>query len=158
TGTGTYTINVQPVTTAIQALTLGSVVSGSIGLTGEQYQFTFNLPAPALLYFDALTNNASLAWTLTGPAGTPVSNQAFTGSSDRLLNLPAGDNTLTVDGTGDARGAYQFRLSDLASAAVPTLSASNTQSGTLSPGNETDLYRLTAAAGDKFLFDAQTIS
>ncbi|MHB8861524.1 MAG: putative Ig domain-containing protein [Pirellulaceae bacterium] len=156
TGSGTYTINVQPVTTISQALTLGNVINGSIGVTGHQDLYIFNLAAPALLYFDALTNNASLTWTLTGPAGTAVSNRAFNSGADTLLNLRAGDYTLTVDGTGDATGAYQFRLFELAQASA--LTPGTPQSGTLSPGNESDLYRFSAAAGDKFLFDAQTSS
>src|SRR5205085_2417700 len=67
--------------------------------------------------------------------------------------LPAGDYVLTVDGTGDATGDYQLRLLDLASA--PPLTPGTPVSGTLEPGNETDLYRFDASAGDHFFFDAQ---
>ena len=109
-----------------------------------------------LFYFDALTNNGSLRWTLVGRGGTPVNNRTLTTGSDILLNLRAGDYTLTVDGIGDATGAYQFRLSDLA--LVPTLGVGTPQSGTLNPGNETDLFQFTAAAGDKFFFDAQAVN
>ena len=57
TGSGNYTFNLAPVTDGLQALTLGSVVSGAIAMPGQQQQYTFTLPAAARLYFDSLTNN-----------------------------------------------------------------------------------------------------
>ncbi|MFN0055355.1 MAG: Ig-like domain-containing protein [Planctomycetales bacterium] len=158
TGTGTYTINAQPVTPISQALNLGDLVNGSIAAAGEEDPYTFSLATPSLLYFDALTSIPSPRWTLTGPAGTAVSFQPFSTGSDRVLNLPAGDYTLTLDRVSDTTGAYQFRLSDLASAAIPTLTPGTPQSSALNPGNETDLYRITASAGDRLFFDSQGIS
>src|SRR5262249_58508605 len=61
--------------------------------------------------------------------------------------------TLTVDATGDQTGAYAFRLWDLAQATA--LAPGTPVSGSLSPANETDLYRFSANAGDRFLFDSQ---
>ena len=154
-GIGTYTINVQPVTIASQPLTLGSLVNGSIDVPGGQDQYTFSLPAPALLYFDALSSNGSFkgdVLALTGPAGTVVNNLDFTATFP-VLNLIAGDYTLSVDGFGDFTGPYQFRLSDLAQAT--SLTPGTPQSGTLDPATETDLFQFTAAAGDQFFFDVQ---
>jgi RHS repeat-associated protein len=154
---GTYTFNVQPALIRTAALTLGTVVNGAIATAGGQDQYAFTLPGAARLYFDSLTNNHNLTWTLAGPAGTAVSNRAFDGSDGAAdLNLPAGAYTLTIDGTTDATGAYSFRLSDLASATP--LVPGTPVSGTLDPGNETDLYRFTAAAGDRFFFDVQARS
>src|SRR5947207_8324215 len=62
--------------------------------------------------------------------------------------------TLFRSGVGDATGAYQFRLLDLASATA--LTPGTPVNGTLDPATETDLYRFTAAAGDQFFFDVQT--
>jgi len=69
--------------------------------------------------------------------------------------LPAGTYTLTVDGSGATTGIYSFRLLDLDSA---TLLAPGTPQtgGTLSPGNETDVYKFSATAGDSFYFDSLT--
>ena len=99
-----------------------------------------------------------MTWTLTGPTGTVVSNRAFNTSDgsnvlNPVVNVPAGDYTLTVDGSGDATGAYSFRLSDLAAAIA--LTPGTPVSGALSPANETDLYRFEVAAGDRLYFDAQ---
>ena len=64
--------------------------------------------------------------------------------------------TLTVDGQGDAAGAYEFRLLDLAVGAA--LPPGTPVGGSLAPANETDVYRFTAAAGDQFYFDLQAWS
>src|SRR5262249_19208664 len=119
---------------------------------GEQDRYTFSLAVTSLLYFDALTNNSNLTWTLTGLAGTAVSNRRFDQSDGTpLISVPPGDYTLTIDVPGEATGAYSFRLSDLA-AATP-LTPGTPVSGSLNPANETDLYRFTSAAGDRFFFD-----
>jgi RHS repeat-associated protein len=159
TGSGTYTINVQPAPINTAPLTLGSTVSGSITTAGAQDRYTFTLASASLLYFDALTDNQNLTWTLVGPAGTPVSGRRFTASDDGgianpVLRVPAGDYSLTVDLPGDQTGPYSFRLWRL-DQATP-LTPGTPVSGSLSPGNETDLYRFDAAAGDRFFFDAQS--
>ena len=76
------------------------------------------------MYFDSLTNNSNLNWTLVGPAGTAVSNRSFSGSDglnlsgNPVLNLVAGTYQLTVAASGSTTGAYQFRLWDLAGRVV----------------------------------------
>ena len=157
TGAGTYTFNVQPVTTDSQALTLGSVTSGSIGVTGEQDQYTFNLAAPGLFYFDCADQQQQPDLDAGGP-GRHRGHQPGLHRSDGtsfsgnpVLNLVAGAYTLTVDASGDLTGAYQFRLLDLAEATPFT--PGTPVSGALDPANETDLVRFTASAGDRFFFD-----
>src|SRR2546428_5699411 len=84
----------------------------SIGVTGEQNQYTFTLAAPALVYFDALTNNSNLTWTLAGPAGTAVNKSGIAlfdspaSFSNPMPNLACDNYTLTVAGIGDANGPY----------------------------------------------------
>ncbi|MFN0054155.1 MAG: putative Ig domain-containing protein [Planctomycetales bacterium] len=154
---GAYTLNVQPVTVSTTPLTLGQTVSGAIGAAGEQDQYTFNLAAAGLYYFDSLINNSSLNWSLAGPAGAAVTSRGVSASdgatltSNPTLNLIAGAYTLTVDAGGDGTGAYQFRLLDLADAV--SFTPGTALSGALNPANETDLVRFTAAAGDRFFFD-----
>src|SRR6185312_14068492 len=102
------------------------------------------------LYFDSLTNDASLNWTLTGPRGVEVPSRSFTASdsasiSNPVLNLIAGNYTLTVSASGDHTANYSFRLSNLASATPIVLG--NPISGTLSSGTNTDFYQFTAQAG-----------
>jgi RHS repeat-associated protein len=164
TGTTNYTFNVQPVTITTQALTLGNTVSGAIGVTGEEDRYTFALGSPSLVYFDSLTNQVRVRWSLTGPPGAAVTDRSLQASDDGTLNpsdkpvfsLPTGMYTLTVDGDGDFTGGYQFRLWDLAQATP--LTPGTPVTSTLDPANETDPYRFAAAAGDRFFFDVQARS
>jgi hypothetical protein len=133
-------------------------VNGAVSVPGEQTRYTFTLAQDTFLYFDALTNSSNFTWTLTGPPGTVVDARPFTNTdsfsatgNNPVLSLGAGAYTLTVDGVGDATGAYQFRLVDL-KAAQP-LTSSTPANGSLELPNETDLYRFDATAGDSFFFD-----
>ena len=158
---GSYTINVHPAPLSTTPLTPGSVTSGALTTPGEQDRYTFALPAASLLYFDSLTANANMTWTLVGPGGTAVGARSFASSDsvnvgvNPVISVPAGEYTLTVDGNGDLTGAYAFRLSELSSATPIT--PGTPFSGSLDPGNETDLYRFTASAGEQFYFDALTV-
>src|SRR5262249_32247655 len=120
--------------------------------------YAFTLPSASLLYFDALTSNFQLNWTLTGPAGNAVFLRSFnqsdatSTSANPVLNLVAGDYTLTI-GAGGTTAPYSFRLFDLGQATPIT--PGTPVSGSLSPANETDLYRFDASAGDRFYFDVQ---
>jgi hypothetical protein len=179
TGTDSYTINVVPVVdgtpttiTATQMLS-GDTLLGAIALPGEQDTYTFTLADTTQLYFDALTNNGSLAWSLVGPsgAGAPiVSNRGFTVSDgsnlstvNPVLSLPAGVYTLVVDGHLSATGGYAFRLLDLAGATEVTATLGTPFGGSLSQvvnavtvASETDLYQFTTTQpNQRFYFDGQ---
>ena len=159
TGTDPYTFAVRRVQDAAPVgLTLGTTVSGALDIPGEQDSYTFSLASASTLYVDALTNNSSLRWFLSGPAGGVVSDRAFTNTDSfdapsgyPLLNLGAGEYTLTLDGAGDFTGGYSFRVVDTAAAVAIGYDAA--VSGEFTPANETDLYRFGGAAGDRIFFD-----
>ena len=131
----TYTFNAQRLTNTTAALTLGAQVNGAITQAGQQGLYTFTLTGASQLYFDSLTNDSGMTWSLSGPCGVEVSSRTFTASDDGgfssspILNLIAGSYTLTVAGSGNHLGGYSFRLSDLA-AATP-LTPGTTVTGTL---------------------------
>jgi hypothetical protein len=138
-------------------------ILGAIDETGEKDIYTFVLADRSRLYFDSLTDNGQINWTLVGPRGTEVSNRSFQASDSTdvpgnpVLDLPAGSYSLTVDGVADTTNvSYEFRLCDLASA-TPIVPGTPFN-GQLNPGNETDLYRFNVAAGDRYSFDAQAVS
>ncbi len=84
-----------------------------------------------------------------------VNNRSFSSSdglniSNPVLDLPAGDYTLTVLGSGDSVSGFQFRLLDFA-AATP-LTPGSPVNVINHPANATDLYRFDASAGDRFFF------
>jgi hypothetical protein len=138
-------------------------VAGRIDVSGQRDLYTFTLDAGRQLYFDSLTNNASLSWSLRGPRGTVVSNKAFSatdsfefGLGNPVLDLVAGDYTLTIDAAGDATIGYAFRLLDLAQA--PVITPGTPVTGQLNPSRATDLYRFSADAGARFFFDFRNVS
>jgi predicted RNA-binding protein associated with RNAse of E/G family len=157
TAAATYTVNVRPVAPSTAALTVGSTVTSQLAVPGERDAYTFDLAAPATLYFDALASDQSLRWTLTGPGGTVVDQRSFTGAdsvdvADPLLRLAAGAYTVTVDAVGDATPAYAFRLLDLGAAAT-AVTPGTPFSGALTPPNETDVYSFAGTAGQRMYFD-----
>ena len=158
-----YSFNIQPVSDDAASLVVGALVSGSIAHAGQLDRYTFTLGEATKLYFDSLSADPSISWSLSGPRGTEVSSRSFvysdsaTLSGNPILDLLAGDYTLTVDGSLDATGAYAFRLLDVESDAS-AITPGAVVAGTLDPGNETDAYRFTALAGDRFYFDAQSYS
>uniref|UniRef100_UPI003217AD8F hypothetical protein n=1 Tax=Dyella sp. TaxID=1869338 RepID=UPI003217AD8F len=132
------------------ALSIGTAVNGSIPLAGQSAVYSFHLAAATQLAFDALSSRGDMLWSLAGPRGQEVNSRSLNSSDgnsgQNVLALPAGDYTLTVQGSGDATGAFAFNLLDLSTAAA--LAQGAPLSGTLSPGNSSSAYQFTAAAGD----------
>ncbi|WP_292430542.1 LEPR-XLL domain-containing protein [Methylobacter sp.] len=157
-----YSFTVQKVSDEQFPLTVGDTVNGSIAHAGQRDFYSFSLSKAKQLYFDALTNNSSLNWTLVGPRGTVVSGRNFTGSDSSNLDgsaiydLVAGDYTLIIDGNADIVGNYSFRLLDIAQAMA--LTPGTPVIGQLTPANETDLYQFAVMAGDQYVFDSQSLS
>ena len=92
TDSGIYTFNVIPQgsdqilpPSSGTPLVFGSPISGSISVSGEQDLYTFTVGANRRIHFDSQTNNGNIVWTLAGPAGTVVSDRAFTGSIHLIL-------------------------------------------------------------------------
>lgn len=135
-------------------------VHGSIDVPGQTaaYNFTVTGPKPHEFYFDSRTaNGTAINWSLEGPRGVEVDQRSFeySDASDlggrAALSLVPGDYTLSVAGAGAGTGAYDFQLLDLANAA-PVVVGQQVD-GRLGIGNETDLYRFDAVAGDTVVFD-----
>jgi len=160
-GTNAFTFNVQRVTDDTAALTLGARVDGAIAHAGQVDRYTFTLTDERQLYFDSLMES-SLDWSLRGPRGTVVSGRDFRSSDSRdfggnpVLDLVAGDYTLTIDAAGETTGSYAFRVLDLAQG--PNLTPGTPVAGVLDPASGTAVYHFTAAAGDRFFFDVQSLA
>ncbi len=160
TGSDNYSIRVVTEHDGTQPLTLGASMNGAIALPGQVQVYTFSLAATNQLYFDSLTNQSQITWTLDGPAGRLVDRRGLN-SSDGFrgflpLLLTPGDYTLTIDANNDFTGGYAFRLLDFAAA---TAIATDTPiARTLTPANSTDILKFTEEAGAKLFFDATNAS
>ncbi|MBL8814930.1 MAG: cadherin repeat domain-containing protein, partial [Planctomyces sp.] len=140
----------------LSALAIGEVVTSEIGNPGDRDEYTFSLGSDSKLWFDGLNAASGIDWSLKGPAGQEIVNQAFHDdwSSSSFLNLVPGNYTLTVDGAGDSVGSYSFRLLDVSSGT--TLSDGVSQSHTLNPGSEADIYKFSVTRGDRFDIEVTT--
>lgn len=143
-----------PTADSSTALVLGTAVSGAIDTAGERDAYTFTLASDAVLALDSRTNDANLTWSLSEATnGTVITGVGFA-ESDLILRLAAGSYTLTVDPAGTTTGAYAFNLLD--TSAATALTVGSTTNGNLNPATSTAAYKFTAAAGDKYSFDAIT--
>jgi hypothetical protein len=164
---------IRPTSSPETPLTLNATTSESLDAPGDSDRYTFTLATDSFLYFDSLTNEHRLRWSLSGPDGrvklADLPEEGFSqtfsrtfetsdgarrdpGNDFELLPLRAGDYELTIDGDGDRVGPYQFRLVDARSAVSVT--PGTPFSGELAPSNETDLYRFEAIAGDALVFSS----
>jgi hypothetical protein len=153
---GNYSFTLWTVIDSSHALTLGSVISGAIATPGQTEEYRFSVPVTTRVYFDSLTNNSAITWTLRGSGQAWASNRNFASSdgasvSDAIQILTPGEYRLTVSATGDTVGGFAFRLLDVSTGTTITPGA--TVGGNLNPGNKTDLYRLSVSAGDRYFFD-----
>src|SRR5690348_11776523 len=103
--------------------TATNLVSGVIAVPGQRDNYAFSIGAGSRFYFDSLTNSSTLLWSLTGPEGPVITDQAFSSSdaqsvSDPTVSLPAGSYTLTVRSAGGTTGGYGFRFINLADATL----------------------------------------
>jgi len=156
---GTFGFLLQPVADGTNRMSIGATVNGAISVPGQQQFYRFTLAAPALLFFDSLSNSG-FTWSLNGPAGLVVGSRAFWTSDSTdgnpVLNLLTGDYSITVASSGHSTGSFAFRLLDAAGATSFTPGTAVT--GSVTPGNGTVLYRFSASAGDRFYYEAMPVS
>lgn len=134
-------------------------VAGSIAFPGQTNLYTFDLAEERSFLFDSLTADSQLRWSLSGPGGAIVAPTSFTQSDGAqgggIISLGAGTYTMRVEGSGDHRGDYEFRLLNVANGAP--IDTGTRIEGTLgAQGRETDVFRFEATAGTELFFDAQT--
>ncbi|MCT0209070.1 hypothetical protein, partial [Synechococcus sp. CS-1332] len=154
-----YSFQLVTPTTTSTPLTLGSAVSSTISELGEQDIYTFAGTAGQRLFYDATVNNGrSIFATLRSPSGAVVGNTIDADFDGTLVTLTeTGTYQLLIEGSvgsNNSTGNYNFKLID--ASAAPTLTLDTVTTGTLTPGAESEFYRFTAAAGQRFAFDAIT--
>ena len=155
-----YSFNIVTPEITTSAFTLNTPVSGTIDEPGEEDIYTFTGSVGQRLFYDALKNDTSDSFfvRLIDPTGDIVFLNQQADSDRSLFTLTeAGTYQLVFDsdasGSWDT-GSYNFQLLDVAAASP--VSFDTVTNGTLSPGQETDLYRFTGTAGQLLGFDSQT--
>src|SRR3546814_7524570 len=88
-------------------------IDSTIAHGGESDRYSFTLDERTRLLFDSFTQTSGINWTLSGPDGTVVSSRRFDQSdglglgANPVLDLSAGNWTLTIDGAGDAASSEE---------------------------------------------------
>ena len=148
-----YSFSISPVIDTQTATALDVITSGTVAEPGQRNTFTFTLAADTSIYFNSLTADANLTWSLKGPRGVERTGVSFAASdadgaagSNSLLNLAAGSYTLTTSGVGGHVGTFSFRLATLPPATSVSLGQS--VSATLNTPNATRLFKFDVAARD----------
>ena len=134
--------------------------TGTIEQPGQRQQFDFTVDAFDTYFFDSLTNDIQVRWSLEGPTGDVVSNILFSDSDSfgrfPIYNLAPGEYRLIVDGVGDFTGDFAFKFD-------PTSTATELTPGTPVVGEfsnpvETLAFQFDATAGERFFFDVADAS
>jgi RHS repeat-associated protein len=137
------------------AIILGDTVIGRIGSPGENDEFLFNGNIGQKIYFDSLQflgDFNRVAVKIYSPSGILIDTESFRYNDSHLLTLSENGNyKIVVDGGTDYTGNYGFTLIDPTQ--VPIAPFNEVIRGTLSTGNEDDLYRFTGSSGQKLFFD-----
>ena len=134
-----------------QPLSFGETIESNLAETGYQ----FRLSDDGLFYFDSLTPNTNLNWSLTGADGTVVENRSFNNSdgdniSNPIIELDAGDYVIDIDGNS-AGNNFAFRFWNLDEATV--INTDEAITGNFDPLYETDIYQFEGTEGERFFID-----
>ncbi|WP_146512309.1 PKD domain-containing protein, partial [Thalassoglobus neptunius] len=148
-----YGLLIQPVVKTTQSLTLDQPVAATIASAGEQHVYEFAVRTRTNVYFDALSSNSDIAWSLIGCDVQPVAERRFDQSNagdlesgSPVFHLLPGTYSLVVEGVSAATAAYEFQLLNLTN--VPAITIDQSATGQLSTGLSTTSLKFTADAGD----------
>ena len=147
-----YTITPYKTTETRATLTIDQQIDGTVAQPGQQNRFTFTLDDTKALLFDGLTNDTTVRWKLVNADGTLIGlSRIYDFDNNPRFVLAPGTYTFIVDPDNAWIGSYSFRVLDITSATE--IDPGSPVSGTLSPGNQSDVYKFNATAGDRFFFD-----
>ncbi len=136
----------------VTSLTLGETVTGSIFEAGEDEVYTFEGTAGQRLYYDGISGQFGINTRLISPSGEQVLfNRNTADNLQPFTLLETGTYQLIVDGSGNITGDYSFQLLDLPNAT--DLTFDTTISGSLEPGQETQLYKFEGTANQKLFLE-----
>ena len=137
-------------------LTLNEPVIDSIGEKGERDVYTFTGVKGQRVFLDTLMRAYDSLATLVSPSGKKIFDSIRMDWDGDYWRVPAilpedGTYSLTVDGSGESKDSYSFRLIDFS--APPSLQKETPTSGTLNPGNSIQFYKFEGNSGERIYFE-----
>jgi hypothetical protein len=145
-----FTFRVVEASVTTTALTLGTVVAGTLAAPGAELRYTFSGSQGQRVFYDAIEGSpTAVALRVLDAEGRLVSNGEGNAYGDLgPLALPrAGMYTVAIGGLSDRLGAVSFRLLDVASA--PVLAMGTDTTGRLVARWESRIYRFTGVRGQR---------
>ena len=150
-----YSFKVTNPPTTTTELTLGNTVNGTISQLGEIDEYTFTGTAGQRLYYDALIVNTSSYIRLISPSGKNLTTVFLTKNVDSdsdIFTLTETGTYKLIIGSNSKIGNYSFRLIDVNN--TPTITLGTVVTDTLTPGLETNIYRVNGKAGQRLFFNS----
>jgi hypothetical protein len=132
-------------------------IYGELKEKGETDFYTFTGEPGQRIYFDRLFQNITDAWSHTAkiisPSGTQVLGRYFVygDDPDPITLKESGTYRIEIDAAGENTGTYSFSILDLDKA--EPISLDTNISGTLTPGQETHLYKFTGLENQRLFLD-----
>ena len=127
-------------------ITVGQSVLGSLEMPGQARYYRFTLDQARAVSMDLLVSSDAL-WDLTGGAGR-IAGGRFYNDGWFPFQLPAGDYTVEVSGSGPSTSPFGFRILDRNSGDPLTLGVATTV--TVDPPSGTAVARIPLTAGQRF--------
>jgi len=137
-------------------------IFGEILEKGEEDIYTFVGTPGQRVYLDRLFQDTTAPWshtaTIISPSGQSILSHNFQYGNDPhpITLAEAGTYQVRLDASGEQLGSYSFNLLDLDLANAIDLDT--VYSDRLDPGQETHLYELSGAAGQRLFLDSPGIA
>lgn len=155
----TFLFQVNDVTaTNTTAIAQEQLVSGSLTVAGSIREYTFGGTAGQQLYFDTLgTDQSQFNWRVRNPDGSLLFTDALMRDRDTTILPASGTYTLTVDGTLNRTGSYQFQIRNVPATTSTPVTFGQAVGGALVPG-EIREFTFSGSAGMEVFLDMQTLT
>ncbi len=150
------------------AIELDELVAGSIDTPGSSKQYQFTATAGQSIYFDLQATGepsaAFLRYRLQDANGAEVFSSLvqfgfpFQGDRGPIVLSSSGVYTVTVQGEGDAVGSYQFKIWDVPTTSVDSITIGQTVADAFAVPGAVKQYQFTATAGQSIFLDVQQLT
>lgn len=154
--TGPYQFQIHEIPdTTVETINVDELIQRELNVPGQELEYQIELSAGDTYYFDVLSVNPTLTWSLTAPDETGVFDDAMTDQGS-IEPTQTGSYRLLIDGESDATGVFQFQIHDVPNS-PPTEILFDTEidSEIMTPG-ESDRYTFNATSDQKIYIDTHS--